>query len=123
MESESGEFYFLKLKPGYPKSVKAVAIAHLEYDTDTRRLYFDHPEGSQWMASLWILDGSCQIDLAMTLKEGALDFIEGYCHHGDDCPQVEEVKRAILKSEDFSHLREELIHELFRREVAALHRA
>lgn len=123
MKSECGEFYFLKLKPGYPKSVKAVAIAHLEYDTETRRLYFDRPGGFQWVASMWILDEDCQIDLAVVLKEDNLEFIEGYCHHGEECPKVERVKQAILGSDAFSQIREDLIQELFRREVAALHRA
>jgi len=121
MESERSEFYFLRTKPVYPKCVKGVAIAHLHYDSKSKRLYFDHPEGSQWMASLWVHHEDCQIDLAMVLKEDGLDFIEGYCQHGESCPQVEQVKRAILKSEDFSCLREDLTHELFQGAVAGLH--
>jgi hypothetical protein len=121
MESERSEFYFLRTKPVYPKCVKGVAIVHFHYDSKSKRLYFDHPEGSQWMASLWVHHEDCQIDLAMVLKEDGLDFIEGYCQHGESCPQVEQVKRAILKSEDFSCLREDLTHELFQGAVAGLH--
>lgn len=121
MESERSEFYFLRMKAAYPKCVKGVAIAHFQYDSKTKRLYFDHPEGYQWVASLWVLQEDCQIDLAVVLKEDSLDFIEGYCQHGDNCPKVEQVKRAILESEDFSHLREDLIHELFHGAVADLH--
>lgn len=120
MESASGEFYYLKLKPEFPKAVKAVAIAHLHYDTKTKRLYFDRPDGSQWVASLWILDEYCQVDLAVILKEDGLHFIEGYCVHGEGCPKVEKLRQAVLESEAFFALRGDLIHELFQRTVADL---
>jgi hypothetical protein len=115
-----GEFYHLKRRPGYPSVVEAVAIAHLYFDRDELCLYFDRPPGFQWVASLWIVDGSCEVDLALVLKEGRLDFIEGYCCHGDFCPKVEELKRAVLESPAFSQVREDLIYELFQRSVAGL---
>lgn len=118
MESSSTEFYFLKTKPHYPKAVKAVAIAHLYYDTKAKRLYFDRPKGSQWVASLWILDESCQVDLAMVLKQDKLEFMEASCFHGELCPNVEKVKRAVLESESFSELRKDLIHHLSQGVVA-----
>ena len=123
MRSSSSEFYFLKIKPGYPKSVKAVALAHLYYDTETKRLYFERPAGSQWVASLWILEEGCHVDLAVVLVEEKLECVEGYCGYcldGDLCPKVEKVKQAVLESEAFSLLREDLIHELFQRMVADL---
>jgi len=123
MESTSGEFYYLKLRPEFPKAVKAVAIAHLHYDTKTKRLYFDRLDASQWVASLWILDECCQVDLAVILKEDGLQFIEGNCVHGEDCPKVEKLKQAVLESEAFSRLREDLIHKLFQGTVADLHPA
>jgi hypothetical protein len=115
-----GEFYHLKKRPGYPSVVEAVAIARLDLDTKGLCLYFDRPPGSQWVASLWIVDGPCEVDLAVVLKEDTLDFIEGYCSHGDFCPKVEELKRAILESSAFSRLREDLIRELFERAVSDL---
>ena len=126
MRSSSSEFYFLKIKPGYPKSVKAVAIAHLYYDTETKRLYFDRPGGSQWVASLWILEEGCQVDLAMVLKEDRLECIEGYCGYcldGDSCPNINRVRQAVLESEEFSPVRGDIIHELFQKAVADLHLA
>jgi len=123
MRSSTSEFYFLKIKPGYPKSVKAVAIAHLYYDTETKRLYFERSVGSQWVASLWIHEEDCYVDLAVVLKEERLECIEGYCGYcfdGDLCPKVEKVKQAVLESEEFSLLREDLLHELFQRMVADL---
>lgn len=126
MESSSSEFYFLKVRPEYPKAVKAVAIAHLYYDTETKRLYFERPAGSQWVASLWIEEEGCQVDLAVVLKEDRLECIEGYCGYclqGDLCPNVEKVKQATLKSQGFSPVREDIIHELFQRAVANLHSA
>ena len=121
--SMTGEFHFLKIRPEYPKSVKAVAIAHLHYDTEVKRLYFDRPAGCQWMASLWISDETCQIDLAVVLKEDRLEWIEAYCGcclDGDLCPGVEKMKQAVLESEAFALLREDLTHELFQRMVADL---
>jgi hypothetical protein len=126
VDSTSGEFYFLKIKPEYPRAVKAVAIAHMNYDTESKRLYFDRPAGSQWVASLWILEESCQVDLAVVLKEDRLECIEGYCGYcldGDLCPKVEKVKQAVLKSEAFSRLREDVAHELFEKEAEDLHSA
>lgn len=126
MGSSSGEFYFLKIRPEYPKVVNAVAIAHLYYDTETKCLYFDRPAGSQWVASLWIQEEGCRVDLAVVLKEDALECIEGYCGHcfdGDLCPNVEKVKQAVLKSREFSPVREDIIHELFQRAVEDLHSA
>lgn len=126
MQSRSSEFYFLKIKPEYPKAVNAVAIAHLYYDTETKCLYFDRPAGSQWVASLWIQEEGCRVDVAVVLKEDALECIEGYCGYcfdGDLCPNVEKVKQGVLESEAFSALREDLIHELFQRMVADLHLA
>lgn len=123
MESASGEFYFLKIRPEYPRAVEAVAIAHLYYDTEAKRLYFDRPAGSQWVASLWILDENCRVDIALVLKEGGLECMEaycGYCFEGELCPQVPKVKRAVLESEGFSQLREDLVRELFQRAVAGL---
>lgn len=117
------EFYHLKLRPEYPRIVKAVAFALLRYDTEAKRLYFDRPEGSQWVASLWIRDEWCQIDLAVVLKEGKLEFIEGFCLHGEDCPNVEKLKRAVLESEAFAQLREDIARELHQRAVVDLHRA
>lgn len=116
--------YHLKIRPEYPKAVNAVAIAHFQYDTNAKRLYFDRPQGSQWVASLWIVDGPCEVDLAVVLKkkETGLEFIEGYCSHGDFCPKVEELKQAILESAPFAKLREDLIHELSERRVADLDR-
>jgi hypothetical protein len=114
------EFYHVKLKPEYPSIVKGVAFALLYYDTEIRCLYFDRPPGSQWVVSLWIKDGSCEIDLAAVLKHSGLDFIEGYCSHGDFCPEVERLKRAIRESDAFSRLREDLTSELFQRAVGEL---
>jgi hypothetical protein len=120
VESMTG--YHLKMRPEYPKTVNAVVIAHFQYDTSAKRLYFDRPQGSQWVASLWIVDGPCEVDLAVVLKEGRLDFIEGYCSHGDFCPKVEELKRAILESAAFAKLRKDLIDELSQGRVADLDR-
>lgn len=114
------EFYHVKLKPEYPNIVKGMAFALLYYDTEIRCLYFDRPPGSQWVVSLWIKDGSCEIDLAAVLKEDGLDFIEGYCSHGHSCPEVENLKRAMLESEAFARLREDIIEELFQRAVGKL---
>ena len=100
----SGEFYHLKRRPAYPSIVEAVAIAHLYFDRDELCLYFDRSPGLQWVASLWIVDGSCEVDLALVLKEGKLEFIEGYCSHGDFCPKVEELKQAILECPAFDQL-------------------
>ena len=115
-----GEFYQLKVQRGYPSIVKAVAIARLCYDRKILRLYFDRPQGTQWVASLWIVDDPCQVDLAVVLKEDRLDFIEGYCLHADFCPKVEELKRAVLESEAFSQLRQDLIDELSERAASDL---
>ncbi len=118
-----GEFYHLKRRPGYPSIVEGVAIARLYFDREDLCLYFDRPPGAQWVASLWIVDGPCEVDLALVLKEGKLDFIEGYCSHGDLCPKVEELKRAVIESSAFAQLREDLIHELFQGAVAELNPA
>jgi hypothetical protein len=107
------EFCDLTLKPEYPEVVRAVAIAQLHYDTKAKRLYFDRPPGSDWVVSFWIREGACQIDLTAILKENGLAFIAGYCVHGECCPTVEKLKHAILESEAFARLREEVIHELF----------
>jgi hypothetical protein len=126
VEPSKSEFYFLKLRPEYPKAVRAVAIAHLHYDTESKRLSFDRPAGSQWVASLWILEEACQVDLAIVLKEDRLECIEAYCSDcpdGELCPKVEEVKQAVLESAGFSPVREDIIHELFHRAVASLHSA
>lgn len=114
------EFYHLKIRPEYPRIVKGVAIALLYSDTETKCLYFDRPPGSQWVASLWIDDGACQVDLAAVLKEDGLEFIEGYCSDDDFCSKVEDLKRAILASNPYSSLRQDLIHELFERAVGKL---
>jgi hypothetical protein len=116
------EFYHLKLRPEYPAIIKGVAFALLYHDTETRCLYFDRPPGSQWVVSLWIDDGTCQVDLAAVLKEKGLEFIEGYCSHGDSCATVNKIKQAILWSEEYSRLREDLVHELFQRAVEDLDR-
>ncbi len=110
-----GEFYHLKIRPEYPRTVEAVAIACLHFDRRELCLYFERPPGSQWVASLWIVDGPCEVDLAVVLKEDKLDFIEGYCSHGDFCPTVEELKRTILHSGAFATLREDIGRELFQR--------
>lgn len=110
-----GEFYHLKVRPEYPSIVQAVSIARLYFDSRDLCLYFDRPQGSQWVASLWIVDDPCEVDLAVVLnnKEEGLKFIEGYCSHEDFCPKVEELKQAILESSAFAQLREDLIHQLF----------
>jgi len=115
-----GEFYHLKRRPGYPSIVEAVAIARLYFDREDLCLYFDRAPGSQWVASLWLVDGPCEVDLAVVLKEGGLDFVEGYCSHGDFCPKVEELRRAVLESSAYTQLREDLIQELLQRAVADL---
>jgi hypothetical protein len=123
MQSRNNEFYFLKVRPEYPKSIKAIAIARLHYDTETKRVYFERPEGFQWVASLWILEEGCHVDVAVVLREDSLECIEaycGYCLDGALCPEVEKVKRAVLESEEFSQVREDLLHELFQRAVADL---
>lgn len=123
MRSSSSEFYFLNLRPEYPNAVKAVAIAHLHYDTEAKRLYFERPGGSQWVASLWIVEEGCHVDLAVVLKEDRLECVEGYCGYcpeGELGPAVEKVKQAVLASEAFSLVREDVIHELFQRMVADL---
>src|SRR3972149_5718230 len=66
-----GEFYHLKRRPGYPSTVEAVAIARLVFDREDLCLYFDRPPGSQWVASLWIVDGSCDADSAQKLKKSS----------------------------------------------------
>jgi hypothetical protein len=111
------QFYHLKLRPEYPRIIKGIAFAFLHHDTEIRCLYFDRPAGSQWVVSLWIEDGACQVDLAAVLKEKSLDFIEGYCCHGDSCATVEKLKQAILRSKEYCRLREDLVHELFQRTV------
>lgn len=116
-ESMTGKLFFLKMRPEYPKAVKAGVIAHLHYDTQAKPLYFDRPEGSQWVAFLRIEDGFYQTDLALILKEEGLEFLEGYSSQGEDHLKVEKVKRAILESEAFSALREDLIDELSQRRV------
>ncbi len=124
MQSSSCEFYFLKIKAEYPKATKAIAIARLYYDTEIKRLYFDRPEGSQWVASLWIQEEGCHVDLAVVLKENNLEYIEaycGYCVDGDLCPNVDKVRQAVLESEAFSRLREDVAHELFQKAVTDLH--
>ncbi|MFQ5804780.1 MAG: hypothetical protein ACE5JQ_17965 [Candidatus Methylomirabilales bacterium] len=122
MDWMTGEFHYLKVRPGYPTEVKMVALGRLQYVGEAMPSSFDRPHGSQWVASLWIVDGPCEVDLAVVLKEGGLDFIEGYCSHGDFCPKVEEFKRAILHSGAFATLREDLIHELSQRRVVGLDR-
>jgi hypothetical protein len=111
------EFLDLDLKPDYPEVVRAIAIAHFHYDTKTKRLFFDRPPGSDWVVSFWIRERFCQVDLAAVLKENGLDFIEGYCFHGECCPTVEKLKHDILESEAFARLREDVINELFQRMV------
>ncbi len=126
MESPSAEFYFLKIKPEYPKDIQAIAIARLYYDTPIKRLYFDRPEGAQWVASLWIRENECHVDLAVVLKQDRLECIEAYCgtcFDGDLCSAVDTVRQAVLESGPFSRLREDLANELFRRAVADLHSA
>lgn len=117
-ESMTGQFFFLKMRPEYPKAVKAGAIACLRYDTQTKPLYSAWPEDSEWVAFLCIEDGLCRAELVLTLKEEGLEFTEGYSARGGGCAGVEKVKRAILESEAFSALREDLIHELSQRKVA-----
>lgn len=107
-----GEFYHLKRRPEYPEMVEAAAIARLYFDSKTLCLYFDRSAGSQWVASLWIVDGECQVDLAIVLQHETLAFVEGYCCHGDFCPKVAELQWVVLESSAFSELRNDLIHEL-----------
>lgn len=120
-ESMSGELLFLKMKPEYPKVVKAGAVAHLHYDTEAKPLYFHRPEDPEWVAFLCVEDGLCKAELVLTLKEEGLEFTDGYSARGGGCAGVEKVKRAILESPAFSALREDLIHELSWRKVAELH--
>jgi hypothetical protein len=65
------------------------------------------------------------VDLAVVLKkkEKRLEFIEGYCSHGDFCPKVEELKREVLQSAAFALLRKDLIQELSQRTIANFHSA
>ncbi len=123
MDRMTGEFHYLRVRPGYPTEVKMVALGRLEYVTETVPSYFDRPPGSQWVASLWIVDGPCEVDLVVVRKEEGLEFIEGYCSHGDFCPKVEELKREILQSAAFALLREDLIQELSQRTIANFHSA
>lgn len=123
LESMTGEFRYLKMRPEYPNDVKMVAIAHFQYGAEAKLPGLDQGEGSQWVASLWIVDGSCQVDLTAILNGERLEFIEGACLHGELCPGVEKLKRAVLESEVFFRLREDLIRELFRAAVAHAHPA
>jgi hypothetical protein len=122
MDWMTGEFHYLKMRPGYPTEVKMVALGRLQYVTEATPSYFDQSQGSQWVASIWIADGPCRVDLAVVRKGEKLNFIEGYCFHEDFCPKVEEFKRSILESSAFALLREDLIHELSQRRVADLDR-
>ena len=121
VESMTGEFHYLKIRPDYPKAVKAVVIARFQDGTGAKRLSVNQPKGSEWVASLWIDDGFCQMDLAAVLMEDGLEFIEGHCLHGENCPDIEKLQWAILGPGAFAQLREDLVHELFQRTVADLH--
>jgi len=115
LESMTGEFHYLKIRPEYPRIVKSVALALLRCDTEGKCHHFDRPGSPQWVASLRLVDGPCQVELAAVLKETRLDFIEGYCSHGERCPKVDELKRAIVTQGPFSKLWQDLVHELFSR--------
>lgn len=119
--SVTGEFHFLKLRPEYPRIVRSVALALMHYDTEVKRQHFDRAGSPQWVASLRLVDGSCQVDLAAILTETGLEFIEGYCYHGALCPTVEELKRAIVTDWDFGELRQDLVDELLRRTAEDLY--
>jgi hypothetical protein len=118
VESMTGEVYYLRMKPEYPRMVKTVAFALIRYDTEVKLHALDRPGAPRWVASLRIVDGPCRVELAVVLKETRLDFVEGYCAHGELCPKVDELKRAILTSEAFSPLWQDLLQELFKRMAA-----
>ncbi|HLE81950.1 MAG TPA: hypothetical protein VJA25_11725 [Dehalococcoidia bacterium] len=123
LESLAGEFHYLKMRPEYPHHVKMVAIAYFHCGGAIKPPSFDHPEGSQWVASVWIADGSCEVDLTAVLKGESLEFIQGSCLHGYFCPGVEKLKRAVLESQAFAQLRGDLIHELCQAAVGHPHSA
>jgi hypothetical protein len=118
VESMTGEVHYLKMKPEYPRIVKTVAFALIRYETEVKPHSLARPGAPQWVASLRIVDGPCRVELAVVLKETRLDFVEGYCSHGELCPKVDELKRAILTSEAFSPLWQDLLRELFNRMAA-----
>lgn len=121
VETLRGEVHYLRMRPEYPDKVMMVGLARLEYDAQTKPSRFGWPRRCQWVASLWIFDGPCQVDLTLIRQEEGLDFIEGYCSHGNFCPKVEELKRAVLESSDFAELRNDLVDELLQRMIANLH--
>lgn len=121
VDAMTGEFHYLKhlkIRPKYPKVVKAVAIAHIGCDARAERFPPDRPLVSEWIASLWIDDGSCQVDLVLRVKEARLEFIDGTCFHGEGCPGLERLRRHVLESETFAPLREDLMRELCQATVA-----
>ena len=120
VDAMTGEFHHLKMRPEYPKLVKAVAIAHIECEPRAKRFPPDRPLVSKWIASLWIDDGSCQVDLVLGLKEAGLELIDGTCLHGEECPGLEHLRGHVLESEAFAPLREDLMRELVQATVPRL---
>lgn len=120
LERMTGEFHYLKVRPEYPIQVTMVALVRLQCNVEAMPSCVDRSQESQWVASIWIVEGLCQVDLVWALKDNRLDFVEGHCSHGDLCPKVEELKKAILESVAFAQLREDLIEKLFQRTVADL---
>lgn len=115
LEWMTGEFHYLKMRPGYPNEVTMVALARLQCDAKARPFWFDSPTESQWIGSLCLVEGPCQVDLSFVRREERLECIEGYCCHGESCPKVEELEREVLQSAAFAALREDMAAELFQK--------
>jgi len=118
VESMTGEIHYLKIRPDYPKVVRSVALALIRHDgvctADLTRRSGERSAMPQWVASLRLADGQCRVELAAVLKDTRLNFIEGYCSHGEFCPKVEELKRSVV-SRAFRPLWQDLFREVFRR--------
>ena len=115
LEWMTGEFHYLKMRPGYPHEVSMVALARLQSDATAIPSRFDSPSESRWIASLCLVAGPCQVDLSFVRGEERLECIEGYCCHGESCPKVEELEREVLQSAAFAVLREDMAAELFQK--------
>jgi hypothetical protein len=114
---------FLPIRPEYPRTVKAATVALVWSDRGGEEPHVHGSECSQWVTSLRVVDGACQVELVGILEAEGLEFADGYCSHGEDCPTVERLKRTILTSEAFGQLREDLVRELSRTQLADHFRA
>jgi hypothetical protein len=123
LESLSGEFRHLKMRPEYPHNLRMTALARFRSRRGTAPSWLSRQAAPSWVALLSVADGSCQVDLTVALRGEGLEFIQGGCLHGELCPGIERMRRVVLESDAFKQVRVDLVRELFRAAVARPHSA